>query len=153
MPTEIRISEQFPITMLSIRERIQNIEIKSKMGEMFGQLWMFMEKNHVQVAGPPFAIYHDYDQQTCDMECGFPTVKPEKGEGNIVSSSVPGGNCVMATHIGPYEKIMETYQLIQEYMHKEGLRQKKVMWERYLNDPATVKDQNELVTEIYWPIE
>ncbi len=153
MPTEIRISEQLPITMLSIRERIQNIEIKSKMGEMFGQLWMFMEKNHVQVAGPPFAVYHDYDQQTCDMECGFPTVKPEKGEGNIVSSSVPGGKCVMATHIGPYEKIMETYQLIQEYMHKEGLRQKKVMWERYLNDPATVKDQNELVTEIYWPIE
>ncbi|HEY3420489.1 MAG TPA: GyrI-like domain-containing protein [Methanomassiliicoccales archaeon] len=153
MSSEIKIVEQTPVPMLSMREKIQNTAIKSKMGEMFGQLWMYMEKNKIQVAGPPFAVYHDYDQQTCDMECGFPTVKPEKGEADILSSSVPGGKCVMATHVGPYEKIMDTYQIIQEFMHKEGLKPKKVMWERYINDPATVKDQNELVTEIYWPID
>ena len=51
------------------------------------------------------------------------------------------------------DKIMLTYEKVQDYMHKEGLRPKKVMWERYLNDPATVKDPDQLITEIYWPID
>jgi len=153
MSSAIQITDQMPTPVLSIRERVQNTEIKAKMGEMFGQLWMFMDKHGIQVAGPPFAVYHDYDQQTCEMECGFPTVKHEKGEGKISPSSVPGGKCVMATHIGSYEKIMDTYQLIQEYIRREGLQARKVMWERYLNDPEIVKDENELVTEIYWPID
>jgi effector-binding domain-containing protein len=153
MSTDIKIVEQEPVPMLSIRERVQNSQIKSKMGEMFGQLWMYMQKEKIQVVGPPFAVYHDYDPESCDMECGFPTARPEKGEGNIVSSSVPGGKCVFATHIGSYESITTTYELVQEYMRKEGLKPKKVMFERYLNDPATVKDQDQLVTEIYWPID
>jgi len=153
MSPDIKIIEQEPVTILSIREKIQNSEIKSKMGEMFGQLWMFMEKDRIEVVGPPYAVYHDYDQTSCDMECGFPTAKPEKGEGKIISSTVPGGKCVFTTYVGPYETIMGTYELLQEFIHKEGLKPKKVMFERYLNDPATVKDPNELVTEIYWPIE
>ena len=44
-------------------------------------------------------------------------------------------------HVGPYEKIMVTYDRVQTYIRKKGLKPKKVMWERYLNDPATVKDQ------------
>jgi len=153
MSLEIIIVEREPVTILSIRERVQNPEIKSKMGEMFGQLWMFMERNKIDVVGPPFSIYHDYDQASCDMECGFPTAKAEKGEGNIMLSSVPGGKCVSTTHMGPYEKITATYEIVQEFIRKKGLRPKKVMFERYLNDPATVKDPNDLATEIYWPVE
>ncbi|MGD0817517.1 MAG: GyrI-like domain-containing protein [Methanomassiliicoccales archaeon] len=152
MSSDIKIIEQEPVPILSIREMVQNTQIKSMMGEMFGQLWMFMEKNKIEVAGPPFAIYHDYDQQKCDMECGFPTTKPEIGEGNIISSSIPGGKCVFAVYTGPYDKIMGKYAEVREYIRKEGLKPKKVMWERYLNDPATVK-ADQLVTEIYWPVE
>ena len=75
--------------MLPVREKIQNARIKSKMGEMFGQIWMFMEKNRIEVAGLPFAVYHDYDQENCDMECGFPTTKPERGEGYIYRPRSP----------------------------------------------------------------
>ena len=153
MSSEIRIEEQEPVPLLSVREMIQNTRIKSKMGEMFGQIWMFMEKNKIEVAGPPFAVYHDYDQENYDMECGFPTTRPESGEGKMISSSVPGGKCVTTVHVGPYENIMVTYEKVQDYMRKEGLKPKKIMWERYLNDPATVKDPTQLVTEIYWPID
>jgi effector-binding domain-containing protein len=153
MPIEIKIVDREPVPILSLRERVQNPQIQSKMGEMFGQLWMFMERKNIQVVGPPFAVYHDYDADSCDMECGFPTERQETGEGNIRSSSVPGGKCVFATHVGPYESIMGTYELIKEFIRKEGLEPKKVMFERYLNDPATVKDPDQLVTEIYWPID
>jgi effector-binding domain-containing protein len=153
MTSEIKIITQKPVNILSMREKIQNSQIKSKMGEMYGQIWMFIEKNKIAVAGPPYAIYHDYDQENCDMECGFPTGKREKGSENIKPSSVPGGKCVVAIHAGSYETIMLTYEKVQEYMHKEGLKPKKVMWERYLNDPATVKDPDQLITEIYWPID
>jgi effector-binding domain-containing protein len=153
MSSEIKIVEQTPVPMLSVREKIKNAEIKSKIGEMFGQLWMYMEKNKIVVAGPPFVVYHEFDSENCDMESGFPTLKEEKGEGNIRSSQVPGGRCVMAVHEGPYDTIMATYERIQNYMRQHDLVPKQMMWERYMNDPATVKDPNELVTEIYWPID
>jgi len=152
MSPEIKVIEQEPVTMLSIRETVQNSQIKSKMGEMYGQLWMYMERKNIEVVGPPFAVYHDYDQESCDMECGFPTAGPEKGEGNIKPSSAPGGKCVFTIYVGPYEKIMATYEMVKDFIRKEGLKPKKVMFERYLNDPATVKDPEELVTEIYWPV-
>ena len=153
MPSDIKIVDQKPVIILSMREKIQNAQIKSKMGEMFGQLWAFMERKKIGVAGQPYAIYHDYDQENCDMECGFPTTKKEKGSGKIKTSSIPGGKCVFTVHVGSYDKIMLTYEKVQDYMHKEGLRPKKVMWERYLNDPATVKDPDQHITEIYWLID
>jgi effector-binding domain-containing protein len=153
MSSDFKIVNTEPVPMLSIREKVQNDQIKSKMGAIFGQLWMYMEKNKIQVAGPPYALYHEYDQNGTDMECGWPTIKQEKSEGNIMSSVVPAAKCVMTVHVGPYEQIMATYERMQEHIRKEGLKPKKLMWERYLNDPATVNDPNELITEIYWPIE
>ena len=38
MPADINIIERESVPILSIRERVQNSQIKSKMGEMFGQL-------------------------------------------------------------------------------------------------------------------
>jgi hypothetical protein len=40
---------------------------------------MYMERNKILVDGPPFAVNHDCDADRCDMECGFPTEKPEAG--------------------------------------------------------------------------
>ena len=110
---------------------------------------MYMERGKILVDGPPFALNHDCDADRCDMECGFPTEKPEAGEELSSRRWSPAGKCVFATHIGPYENIMATYETDQEFIRKEGLKPKKVMFERYLSDPATVKDPD----QIYCPID
>jgi effector-binding domain-containing protein len=152
MTQEIKVVNTETTHLLSVRETIRHDQIKSKLGEMFAKVWAYMEQNRIRVAGPPFVIYHDYDKETMDAECGFPTLKRELGEGDVKDSLLIAARCAMTVHHGPYESIMGTYEQLQKYMKENGLRPKKVMWERYLNDPSITKPED-LMTAIYWPIE
>jgi effector-binding domain-containing protein len=110
---------------------------------------MYMERNKILVDGPPFAVNHDCDADRCDMECGFPTEKPEAGEGIIKSSLVPGRKMRFRHSYRALREHNGDYETVQEFIRKEGLKPKKVMFERYLSDPATVKDPD----QIYCPID
>jgi len=153
MKLNIKIIETKLEQGLSIREVVPNAQIGPKMGQIFGELMAYFGKSKVMITGPPFAMYHSFDQEETDMEVGFPVAEPHKGAGRIRSSTLPGGKVVTATHVGPYEKLMDTYTEMQKWMEAKGLKPKKVMWERYMNGPDTVKDPNEYITQLFWPIE
>jgi effector-binding domain-containing protein len=54
-------------------------------------------------------------------------------------------------HVGPYDKLMESYQKMEKQMKEQGLRPADHMWEIYMNDPEKTAPA-ELVTELYWPV-
>lgn len=142
-----------PQTALAIREVVPNDQIGQKMGQIFGELMAYFGKSKVMMTGPPFALYHEFDKEKMDMEVGFPVNGPQRGEGRIKPCTLPGGKVVTATHVGPYERIVDTYMEMQKWIEANGHKPKKVMWERYLNGPDTVKDPSEYITEVFWPIE
>ncbi len=43
-------------------------------------------------------------------------------------------------HIGPYDKLVETYTAMQTWIREQGLSPASKMWETYLSDPAVEKD-------------
>jgi effector-binding domain-containing protein len=153
MKLDIKIIETKPEHALAIREVVPNAQIGQRMGPIFGELMAYFGKSKVMMTGPPFAMYHSFDGEKTDMEVGFPVAGPQKGEGRVKPCTLPGGRVVTATHVGPYEKIVETYTEMQKWIEAKGLKPKKAMWERYLNGPDTVKDPSEYITELFWPIE
>jgi effector-binding domain-containing protein len=153
MTLDIKIIETKPEQGLSIREVVPNAQIGQKMGQIFGELMAYFGKSKAIMTGPPFAIYFSFGDQKTDMEVGFPVAGLQMGEGRVKPCTLPGGKVVTATHIGPYEKMVETYTEMQKWMAAKGLKPKKVMWERYLNGPDTVKDPSGYITQIFWPIE
>ena len=153
MKLDIKIIETEPEHALAIREVVLNAQIGPKMGQIFGELMVEFGKNKVMITGPPFALYHSFDNDKTDMEVGFPVAEPQKGAGRVKPSLLPGGKVVTAIHVGPYDKIVETYTEMQKWIEAKGLKPKKVMWERYLNGPDTVKDPSEYITQLFWPIE
>ncbi len=153
MTLDIKIIETKPEHGLSIREIVPNDQIGQKMGQVFGELMAHFGKNRVVMAGPPFAMYHSYDSEKTDMEVGFPVTGAPKGDGRVKPCALPGRKVVTATHVGPYEKVVETYTAMQKWMEAKGLKPDKVMWERYMNGPDTVKDPSEYVTQLFWPFE
>ena len=46
------------------------------------------------------------------MECGFPVRVAVDGEGQIKKSKLPGGKVVTTMHIGPYDTLAETYEVV-----------------------------------------
>lgn len=153
MPSDFKILDMSPVPILSIRQTVPLAMVKSKTTEIYDQIWGFTESNRIRIAGPPYCVFHSNDGKVTDMECGFPTARPEKGQVRIKSSTTPGGKCLFGVHRGAYDKVKETYAQMKEYMEQNGIKPLNVIWERYLNDPATVKKESDLAIEIFWRIE
>ena len=153
MHPSISITTVSPQQGLAIRERVPNAQIGPRMGEFFGELAAYLGRQRLTMTGPPFAIYHEYNMESTDMEAGFPVSGMPAGEGRIKPCMLPGGKVVTATHVGPYDKLMDTYNLMMKWMAENGHVPKQLMWESYLSDPDVVKDPDKYVTQIFWPIE
>ncbi|MCB5273782.1 hypothetical protein BJG92_01306 [Arthrobacter sp. SO5] len=137
-----------------LRERVPMVGLREFFGRAYGAVMGAAQQQHVQLAGPPFAMYHGMPTDVVDVEAGFPvaTPFPEAGDGGVTAGSLPAGQAVEAMHIGPYESLPETYGAIMAKMQAEGLTPGDAMWEYYLSDPAREPDPAAWKTLVVWPV-
>ena len=74
--------------------------------------------------------------------------KHPQGEG----FSLPGGQAVVGTHVGPYDQLEGTYGELMTWVKLEGLELAEGMWEQYVSDPAAEPDPATWRTLIVWPL-
>ena len=58
----------------------------------------------------------------------------------------------MATHLGSYNTLSQTYDRLHEWIHEQGREEGPGPWESYVDDPAVVRDHSLLRTEVVWPL-
>lgn len=121
------------------------------MGEVYGELGAYMGRKGIAFAGPPYAMYYNMDMDALDVEMGFPVSVDAEGEGRITAGEIPGGTVASAVHKGPYDKLMDTYNILMAFVRENGLETTEWMYEFYLNSPAEVKPED-LETEICYPL-
>ena len=63
-----------------------------------------------------------------------------------------GGPAAVAVHMGPYDKLQETYAAMERWMQQQGVRAAGAPWESYITDPADHPDPADWRTEVYWPL-
>ncbi len=157
MKPDIKVIEIKEQPVLSIRETVSMPNIPERVGQIFCEIIEFLGKHGVAPAGGPFAYWHGMTEESInsgafDMECGWPVSQPVDGEGRIHRSKLPGGRVATAMHLGPYETLSETYQILQTWIADNGYQASEDMWETYLNSPDEVSDKSKLMTQIFWPI-
>lgn len=153
MEPEFRVVELDAQPALAIREEISFQEIGKRMGELFTELANVLQSKGGMVAGPPFALYHSWDDRKVVVEVGFPTGVPVDGEGRLLPITLPGGKAVTGIHVGPYDRIGETYKRMMDWMTERKLKPKGMMWETYLTDPGREGDPSKYMTQIFFTIE
>ena len=122
------------------------------MGEAFGKVFAAVGKAGRQPAGPPMCKYTAYSEETVSYEAGVPVAAPFSGDGDVVAGEIGGCSAAVGMHVGPYDKLAETYGRMQTWLEGQGRKPSTVMWEAYLDQPDTTPPA-ELRTEIYWPAE
>ena len=152
MEQNFTIIELKPQPGLAIREKLPFAEIPKKMPEFFEEVYRFAAERKIAIAGPPFAYYLSWDDKEIDMEVGFPVGPGAAAEGRIHMMTLPGGKVVKGTHVGPYDKLVESYNRMTVWMKAQGHEPANYMWETYMTDPAVEKDQARHVTEMFWPV-
>jgi effector-binding domain-containing protein len=149
MSLEIGLVETKEQDYLGIREVVEVSAIPTKMGELFGELFGFIGKKGIQPVGPPFAYYYSFSPKKIDMECGVPVSKSMGAEGRVQTGKLPSGNALRAVHIGPYDRLEETYNAMMAYAKEMDLDLEETMWECYLTDPESEPDPSKWRTEIF----
>jgi effector-binding domain-containing protein len=112
------------------------------------------------LASPAFGRYHEYSAENVDVEIGVGVDAAPDGltpldgcePGEVGASELPGGTAAIATHLGPYNSLKDTYDRLHEWIHQQGRDEGPGPWESYVDDPAVVRDHSLLRTDVVWPL-
>lgn len=146
---DIRIEEIDAQPVAGIRTHTLQTEIGDKVGALLGEIMPQVGPN---MAGAPLAVYHTWEGDGGEMEVAVPVQPGAKFEGRIEGHELPAGRAVVLTHIGPYDKLQESWDAIGAWIKEHDCKPRSAPWEQYVSDCA-VTPPEKLETRIVWPID
>jgi len=135
----------------AVRTRTPVEKLTEIMGACYGEVIGCISSQNLQPAGPPFAIYYNMDMADLDVEIGFPVASKITECGRVKPGIIPGGRAAVDLHVGPYDKIGDTYERLTSFLKDQAVEPDSFSYEYYLNDPAETAPED-LKTEIYFPL-
>ena len=131
----------------------------NEVGETWERFTMLLGKEGLLGAGSQFiGISHDDPAVTPPDKTRYDacvTVDENfRASGEIGVQVIPGGDYAVLTHIGPYEKLGESYaKLLGQWLPRSGRRLRATpCLEIYFNSPENTEPED-LVTDIHAPLE
>ena len=112
-----------------------------------------IQEQGASIAGPAFARYFSIPSTTFDLEAGFPTDVPIKGEGDVVADWLPAGRAARAVHFGPYDRLPETWDHLHSWIKEHGYQPTGPIWEVYVTMPTPGADPADMRTDIFISVE
>lgn len=156
MNIETVAAKAAPMVFVTRTVGMDATEIGAVMGEAFNAIGAFVGKTGIAPAGPPLAVYRDWDEKSGKMkvDVGIPVAPGDAGriEGEVAAGETPSGSALKAIHVGPYDTLTSTYDVLMAHMKEKGIPLSSVSWEVYANDPETTPP-DKLVTEIYMKVD
>lgn len=140
-----------PQTAAAIHAEVPAAEIRNVFDRGFPELMRVVQSSGAQMLGAPFGYYPRMPSDTIVVVVGIPIDRAIAAEGEVEPFTLPGGQAVVGTHIGPYDGLADTYRELTEWAQREGIALGPVVWETYVTDPTTAPP-SEWRTEILWPV-
>ncbi|MGB3627134.1 MAG: GyrI-like domain-containing protein [Henriciella sp.] len=133
------------------RESPMGPEIAEAMGSGFGEVFGFVAQAGITPLSMPMTLYTAMPSgSTMTFRAGVIVSAEDaaKASGNVKAATIPAGEAVTATHVGPYTNMNVTHQSLWAHCDEKGYTKAMPVWEVYVDDPGEVPEA-ELRTEIY----
>ena len=146
---DVKLVEIPNMNILYIRKMVQQYEFPLEYANCFGELLKHIEDNKLTMTSPPMVLFHsdEYSPFGLDTEFAIPIKECVKG-----TRDFNPGLCLKTVLKGSYSDLSSVYAKQLEYAEKEGYIAKDALFEVYVNDPTQVESENNLITEIYYPV-
>ena len=151
MSYNCEILERTVQPVLAVRTRTPASELPQVLGRAYQAIVNLLGELEEDPAGPPYTAYFNMDMQNLDVEIGFPVSQKLKGRGEVIAGEIPAGSFASCLHTGPYSEIKSAYQVLMQWVVREGHEATGVSYEFYLNDPNQTPPE-ELMTQIVFPL-
>lgn len=100
--------------------------------------------------GEAVGCYTSPPGDTMDLEVGFTTDVAAQDDGEVVASTLPGGDVARLTHLGPYDELARSWETLAAWIHEQGRRPGAAYWEVYVTEPTPETDPRTLRTDLFW---
>ena len=127
-----------------------------KMPENIGMFMQEFMKQGLGMPGPVLGIYYNSPQDVAEADLkwavGMQVGKDADVKAPLKKQRFKKQKVVRYLHIGPYEKMTQSYQKVMSFIEKNGYLMHPPTFDRYLNNPQMVPSE-QLRTEIWVLIE
>ena len=152
MGYEIEIKELPEQPVATIRVETTPGQMGAIFGELFPEVDGYVHGHGIDHVGPPFGIFHYYDEHRVDLEAGMPVSGPVEGEGRVQGRTLPAGRAAVTWHVGPYDTIGDAHRALEAWIADQGHTATGPPWEVYWTDPGEEPDSSKWRTEVGYPI-
>lgn len=126
-------------------------DISELMAASFGTVARFLAQARVPITGPAVGYYAKQADGRFRVSAGFVVDDAFESDGTVELMRLPAGRVVSTVHIGPYERLTESYDALQDFAARHHLvLNQEAMWEEYLSAPDV--DPEQVHTRVTWPV-
>jgi effector-binding domain-containing protein len=144
--TSPRLVSVQPTPFAAVTRQVIMAEVPRELIAGLDVVWAAVRREGFEGLGRNVAVYRHLDGEKVVMTCGVQVTSKFHGLGEVFCDETPGGDAVAATHVGPYERLGDTYASVARWVNEAGLHLADVNWEIYGDwEP----DARKLETEVY----
>lgn len=147
---EVQLVETKPMNILYTRQLLRKDDYAAGYGKYVNKLYEQIATKKLTLLGTPMTIYHNTEFQPSGNDTEFAIPVEENGKG---TRDFPGGLCAKSVLKGSYSELTSVYAKLREWIENEGYEMVKSPYEVYVTDPNYAKVSEDIVTEVYFPIQ
>lgn len=154
---DITVDERDAIAILFVSGQAENdpAGIGEALGEAYGAVASVMRKRGLEQTGAPLAIARSWGETGFIFDAGIPfsgdITEAQLENSPVQRGATPPGRVIQAVHVGPHDRISESYEKVIAFMGAHGFEPSSDPWESYISDPE-VTPREELITVISYPV-
>src|SRR5215467_6518984 len=138
MPISVNVQTVHPRKLVAVRREVAPGAVGSAWGPAVGKVWDFIRSQRgLWTHGHNIFLYHHPKQPGAPILCDFgvEVTRTFETAGEVYATETPEGEAVVAVHRGPYNRLNEAYNAIEEWMAANRRESAGHSWEIY-GDPT-----------------
>jgi hypothetical protein len=138
MPVSVNVQNVHPRRLAAVRRAAAPGAIGSAWGPALDKVWAFISNQPgLRADGHNIFLYHHPKQPGGPILCDFgvEVTRTFDTVGEVYATETPGGEAAIAVHRGPYERMKEAHNAIEEWIAANGRASAGCSWEIY-GDPT-----------------
>lgn len=146
---DIQLVDVVKMNIVSIRKTLHKFELPEQYKQCFQQILKQINKEQLTIAAAPMVLFHssEFSAEGMDIEFAIPVIECSR-----CTHEFHSGLSLKTTLYGSYQNLPSIYAKQREWVEKEGYISSNAVYEVYINDPSQVSSEDELISEIYYPV-